>query len=83
MREENSNWDTYDFQDWVVRNISLILSGKQLELFIKNNFGYNDLKLFGRVEEGENLKILYQTWMVDKTLNNEVLNYSGKLQWTN
>jgi len=78
MKEENSNWDTYDFQDWVVRNIYLILSGKQLELFTKNNFGYNDLKLFGKIKEAENLKVRYQASMVDKAFN-----YSGELQWTN
>ena len=54
--KENSSWDTYDFQDWVVRNVHLILSGKQLDLFIKNNFRYEDLKLFGKTEEAENLK---------------------------
>ena len=48
MKERNtSNWDTMDFQDWVVRNIHMLLSGKQLDLFIKNNFGYDDLKFFG------------------------------------
>ena len=54
--KEKSNWDTYDFQDWVVRNVSIILTGKQLDLFIKNNFGYNDLKFFGKIEEAEKTK---------------------------
>ena len=75
--KEKSNWDTYDFQDWVIRNIHLVLGGKELDLFLKNNFGYNDLKLFGKVEEAENLKSVYQTSMFDKTIT-----YSGNLQWT-
>jgi len=75
--KEKSNWDTYDFQDWVVRHINLILGGRELALFIRNNFGYNDLKLFGKLEEAENLKSVYQSSMVDKTIT-----YSGNLQWT-
>ena len=75
--KEKSNWDTYDFQDWVVRNVSIILSGRQLDLFIKNNFGYNDLKLFGKTEEAENLKSMYQSSILDKTIT-----YGGNLQWT-
>ena len=67
MKERNtSNWDTMDFQDWVVRNIHLLLSGKQLELFMKNNFGYTDLKLFGKIKEAENLKNVYQESIMDK-----------------
>jgi|TARA_R110002020_G_scaffold470026_1_gene695506 hypothetical protein len=67
MKERNtSNWDTRDFQDWVVRNIHLLLSGKQLELFMKNNFGYTDLKLFGKIKEAENLKNVYQESIMDK-----------------
>ena len=82
MKEENSNWDTYDFQDWVVRHINLILGGQQLELFRKNNFGYNDLKLFGKLEEAENLKSVYQSTMIDKALTYKV-NFTGtELQWT-
>ena len=76
--KEKSNWDTYDFQDWVVRNVSILLSGRQLELFIKNNFGYNDLKMFGKLEEAENLKSMYQNSMFDKTITS----YSGNLKWT-
>ena len=64
--KDNSNWDTYDFQDWVVRNINLILGGKELELFRRNNFGYDDLKLFGKIEEAENLKSAYQSSILDK-----------------
>ena len=83
MKEENSNWDTYDFQDWVVRHVNLILGGQQLELFRKNNFGYNDLKLFGKLEEVENLKSVYQSTMIDKALTYKV-NFTGtELQWTN
>ena len=82
MKEENSNWDTYDFQDWVVRHVNLILGGQQLELFRKNNFGYNDLKLFGKLEEVENLKSVYQSTMIDKALTYKV-NFTGtELQWT-
>ena len=78
MKERNaSNWDTMDFQYWVVRNIHLLLSGKQLELFMKNNFGYNDLKLFGKLEQAENLKSAYQNRMFDK-----MITYSGNLKWT-
>ena len=76
--KEKSNWDTYDFQDWEVRNVSILLSGRQLELFIKNNFGYNDLKMFGKLEEAENLKSMYQNSMFDKTITS----YSGNLKWT-
>ena len=76
--KEKSNWDTYDFQDWVVRNVSILLSGRQLELFIKNNFGYNDLKMFGKLEEAENLKSMYQNSMFDRTITS----YSGNLKWT-
>ena len=77
MKERNpSNWDTMDFQDWVVRNIHLILSGKQLELFMKNNFGYDDLKFFGKIKEAENLKSAYQISMLDKTIT-----YNDDLQW--
>ena len=77
MKERNtSNWDTMDFQDWVVRNIHLILSGKQLELFMKNNFGYDDLKLFGKIKEAENLKSAYQISMLVKTIT-----YNDDLQW--
>ena len=61
--KENSNWDVHDFKDWVVRNIDMILSGKQLQLFLKNRFGYDDLKLFGKIEEAENLKKMYQDSM--------------------
>ena len=82
MKKENSNWDTYDFQDWVVRHVNLILGGQQLELFRKNNFGYNDLKLFGKLEEAENLKSVYQSTMIDKALTYKV-NFTGtELQWT-
>ena len=82
MKEENSNWDTHDFQDWVVRHVKLILGGQQLELFTKNNFGYNDLKLFGKLEEVENLKSVYQSTMIDKALTYKV-NFTGtELQWT-
>ena len=66
--KENSNWDTYDFQDWVVRHVNLILGGKELDLFMRNNFGYNDLKLFGKIEEAEKLKELYQESLLDKTI---------------
>ena len=83
MKEENSNWDTHDFQDWVVRHVKLILGGQQLELFTKNNFGYNDLKLFGKLEEAENLKSVYQSAMFQKTGLN-LKNFTGtELQWTN
>ena len=78
MNEKStSNWDTMAFQDWVVRNIHLLLSGKQLELFMKNNFGYDDLKFFGKIKEAENLKSAYQISMLDKTIT-----YNGDLQWT-
>ncbi len=76
--KENSNWDTYDFQDWVVRHVNLILGGRELDLFMRNNFGYNDLKLFGKMEEAENLKSMYQNSMLDKTITT----YSGNLKWT-
>ena len=75
--KEKSNWDTYDFQDWVVRHINLILGGRELDLFIRNNFGYDDLKLFGKLEEAENLKSVYQSSMIDKTIN-----YRSDIQWT-
>tara|TARA_R100000908_G_scaffold37849_1_gene17443 strand:+ start:89 stop:337 length:249 start_codon:yes stop_codon:yes gene_type:complete len=75
--KEKSNWDTYDFQDWVIRNIHLVLGGKELDLFLKNNFGYNDLKLFGKLEQAENLKSAYQNRMFDK-----MITYSGNLKWT-
>jgi len=75
--KEKSNWDTYDFQDWVVRHINLILGGRELDLFIRNNFGYNDIKLFGKLEEAENLKSVYQSSMIDKTIN-----YRSDIQWT-
>jgi len=64
--KEKSNWDTHDFQNWVVRHINLILGGKELDLFIRNNFGYDDIKLFGKIEEAENLKSMYQSSMLDK-----------------
>ena len=83
MKEENSNWDTYDFQDWVVRHVNLILGGQQLELFRKNNFGYNDLKLFGKLGEAENLKSAYQSSMIDKALSYKVNFDNGEFQWTN
>ena len=76
--KENSNWDTYDFQDWVVRHVNLILGGRELDLFIRNNFGYNDIKLFGKMEEAENLKSMYQNSILDKTITT----YSGNLKWT-
>jgi|TARA_R110000824_G_scaffold695_1_gene4322 hypothetical protein len=83
MKEENSNWDTNEFQDWVVSHVNLILGGQQLELFIKNNFGYDDLKLFGKLGEAENLKKVYQSTMIDKALTYKV-NFTGtELQWTN
>jgi hypothetical protein len=66
METKNSNWDVQDFKDWVVRNIDMILSGKQLQLFIKNRFRYDDLKLFGKIEEAEKLKGVYQDSLVDK-----------------
>jgi hypothetical protein len=75
--KEKSNWDTYDFQDWVIRNIHLVLGKKELDLFLKNNFGYNDLKLFGKLEQAENLKSIYQNRMFDK-----MITYSGNLKWT-
>jgi len=75
--KEKSNWDTYDFQDWVVRHINLILGGRELDLFRRNNFGYDDLKLFGKLEEAENLKSVYQSSMFDKTIN-----YRSDIQWT-
>jgi|TARA_R110000787_G_scaffold40097_1_gene99934 hypothetical protein len=78
MKKENSNWDTYDFQDWVVRNIHLILVDKQLDLFIKNNLGYEDLKLFGKMQEAENLKNDYQARAVTQVLTGGSLN----MQWT-
>ena len=82
MKEENSNWDTNEFQDWVVSHVNLILGGQQLELFIKNNFGYDDLKLFGKLEEAKNLKKVYQSTMIDKALTYKV-NFTGtELQWT-
>ncbi len=74
--KEKSNWDTYDFQDWVVRHVHLILGGKELDLFLKNNFGYSDLKLFGKIEDAENLKSVYQSSMFDKTIT-----HSGNLRW--
>ena len=74
--QEKSNWDTYDFQNWVVRHVHLILRGKELDLFLKNNFGYDDLKLFGKIEDAENLKSIYQASMFDKTIT-----YSGNVQW--
>ena len=82
MKEENSNWDTYDFQDWVVRHVNLILGGQQLELFRKNNFGYNDLKLFCKLGEAENLKSAYQSSMIDKALSYKVNFDNGEFQWT-
>ena len=82
MKEENSNWDTYDFQDWVVRHINLILGRQQLELFRKNNFGYNDLKLFGKLEEAENLKNAYQSSMIDKVLSYRLNFDNGEFQRT-
>ena len=45
---------------------------------MRNNFGYNDLKLFGKIEEAENLKSMYQNSMLDKTITT----YSGNLKWT-
>ena len=83
--KEKSNWDTYDFQDWVVRNVHLILSGKQLDLFIKNNLRYDDLKLFGKTEEAENLKNDYQAKAVAQVLTGGPLNIqleSINYQWT-
>ena len=73
--KEKSNWDTYEFQDWVVRHVNLILSGKELDLFMRNNFGYNELKLFGKTEEAENLKSVYQSSMFDKAIT-----FNGNLQ---
>ena len=66
--KENSHWDVQDFKDWVVRNIDMILSGKELQLFLKNRFGYDDLKLFGKIEEAEKLKSMYQNNMFDKVI---------------
>ena len=83
MKEKKSNWDTYDFQDWVVRHINLILGGKELELFIRNNFGYDDIKMFGKLEEAENLKSMYQSSMIDKALSYKVNFGNGEFQWTN
>ena len=78
METKNSHWDVQDFKDWVVRNIDMILSGTQLKLFIKNRFRYDDLKLFGKIEEAENLKSMYQNSMLDKTITT----YSSNLKWT-
>mgnify|MGYP003646002668 FL=1 len=83
MKKEKSNWDTHDFQDWVVRHINLILGGKELHLFIRNNFGYDDIKMFGKLEEAENLKSLYQSNMIDKALSYKVNFDNGEFQWTN
>ena len=83
--KEKSNWDTYDFQDWVVRNVHLILSGKQLQLFIKNRLGYDDLKLFGKMEEAENLKDDYKAKAVVQVLTGGPLNIQLEninYQWT-
>jgi hypothetical protein len=44
--QEEFTYYQYDFEDWIVRNIGILLSGKQLDFFIKKNFKYNDLKLF-------------------------------------
>ncbi len=67
MKERNtSNWDTIDFQNWVVRHVNLILGGKELDLFLRNNLGYDDLKLFGKLEEAESLKNMYQSSIMDK-----------------
>jgi len=82
MKKENYNWDTYDFQDWVVRHVNLILGGKQLDLFRKNQFSYDDLKIFGKLEEAENLKSEYQSSMVDKALSHKLTFDSGELQWS-
>ena len=68
METKNSHWDVQDFKDWVVRNIDMILSGKQLQLFIKNRFRYDDLKLFGKIEEAEKLKEVYQESLLDKVI---------------
>ena len=67
MKERNtSNWDTMDFQDWVVRNIHLILSGKQLELFMKNNFGYDDLKFFGKIKRFRRFSKILETFRTSR-----------------
>ena len=43
-------------------------SDNLVDLFLKNNFGYDDLKLFGKIEDAENLKSIYQASMFDKTI---------------
>ena len=73
METKNSNWDVQDFKDWVVRNIDMILSGKQLQLFIKNRFRYDDLKLFGKIEEAEKLKDMYQESLFDKVMTSHTI----------
>ena len=81
--KENSHWDVQDFKDWVVRNIDMVLSGKQLQLFIKNRLGYDDLKLFGKIEEAEKLKSMYQNNMFDKVITTYTIdrtNYQN-LNW--
>ena len=82
-KKENSHWDVQDFKDWVVRNIDMILSGKELQLFLKNRFGYDDLKLFGKIEEAEKLKSMYQNNMFDKVITTYTIdrtNYQN-LNW--
>jgi len=83
--KENSHWDVQDFKDWVVRNIDMILSGKQLQLFIKNRLGYDDLKLFGKIEEAENLKGTYQETIFDKVITSYTIDRTNykEYDWVN
>ena len=62
----------------MIKKIHLILVDKQLDLFIKNNLGYEDLKLFGKMQEAENLKNDYQARAVTQVLTGGSLN----MQWT-
>lgn len=85
METKNSHWDVQDFKDWVVRNIDMILSDKQLQLFIKNRFGYEDLKLFGKIEEAEKLKEVYQESLFDKVLTSHTISRPTykEYEWVN
>ena len=78
--QEEFTYYQYDFEDWIVRNISILLSEKEQALFIKNNFSYNQLKYFGKLEEAEELK------REVRSLQSQIVNHRkdiAKLQYTN
>lgn len=78
--QEEFTYYQYDFEAWIVRNLSVLLSEKEQALFIKHNFSYNQLKFFGKLEEAEELK------QEVRSLQSQIVNHRkdiAKLQYSN